>query len=144
MRIKWSKIIHINHSTWQTGNAQSILAFLLKNKSYAAEVVQCLNILIEFYEFFSLLQYNCHLTLCKPKVYNMMIWYNHIFWSDNCKGLVHTSNNSHNYLFFFNVRAVRTFKTYSQHILFTKSYAERRLFMWISAFRIATSFKSIY
>ena len=55
------------------------------------------------------LRYNWHITWCKFKVYNVMIWFKYILWNAYHRRLVDTSFTSHNYHFVI----VRTLKLYS-------------------------------
>ena len=43
------------------------------------------------------IRYNWHITLCKFKMYNVMIWYLFILWNDYYSKLVDISITSHNY-----------------------------------------------
>ena len=94
----------------QTSGSDSLIQGLCQKCKLLFLPCYILNKPLPFYLSSVLLRYNWHITLCKFKVYNMVIWYMYTF----CKlitgiRLVNTSTTSCNYLFC----EVRTFKIYS-------------------------------
>lgn len=59
--------------------------------------------------FSTLLKYNWHTTLCKFKMYKILIWYTYVLKNDTTTVLANTSMPSHNYSFFV---VMKTFKMY--------------------------------
>ena len=47
----------------------------------------------------ALLRYNWHITLCKLKIQNVMIWYMYLLWNNYRNKVINTSVALHNYSF---------------------------------------------